>query len=423
MELLRRIFGSTLPPLLDGRRLVGVQHFLETTESLLAHLVSTQGLRFRDVELVGKPYSAIPAVQQSLVRQGCKVTVPTIPRPGDYRATQQACIRRVVETMVQAMPDPPIKHILLDEGGDLIGATGHTVRDLSCFCGIEQTRSGLPRALSVKFPVIQVADSALKRHLEPPLIAREVLTAISQRPALARADRFGVIGVGVLGSSLVEQLCRTGRTVWFFDTNSDTAGRVEQMNPSAVRCSTPDLVLRSAGVVLGSTGKDCLASVDAADIGRAEVRHFASCSSGDYEFLSLLRMGDASQIQDPPRAVNDIQVDVGRHELTVHNGGFPINFNREHELSAPEDIQLTRALLGGAIVQAAALLGRRRSRRVTGIMLSPGLQMAIARNWLELRPERRGDYSKEVLAGVSDRNWIVRNSGGSEIGIPLGFVW
>jgi hypothetical protein len=78
--------------------------------------------------------------------------------------------------------------------------------------GIEQTRGGLysPAINSLPFPLIEVASSAIKRHLESPLIVEAIIkklhNALGTRKDIHLNTVFGVIGNGAIGSSVTRYL-------------------------------------------------------------------------------------------------------------------------------------------------------------------------------------------------------------------------
>jgi hypothetical protein len=102
--------------------------------------------------------------------------------------------------------------------------------------------------------------------------------------------------------------------------------------------------------------------------------------------------------------------------FVIHNGGCPINFNRTREVSSPAEIQFTRALLFGGIVQAIS--GANHKPAIHGSeKLSPLFQQYVIEKWLESDAKRKQDYSPAVLWGAKNRHWISTHSGGKDFGI------
>ena len=410
MPLLGQLRAHVEPHLLESMALVGVQHLFETTASFFDELISA-GLDPDHTHVLGKSYSAVSRASEHLVSRGIRLFVPEVAPSGNYHPFQRQCAERWLNGALGI----EAKHeglIILDEGGDMLRAVASARNSFPTTCGVEQTRSGLGAVPGLEFSVIQVADSALKRFLEPPIIAKEVLSAVSVIPAVSRCQRVGIVGVGSLGSSLAKLLQRKGREVLLYDKSPVAFKNSSERLKGTLWCESLQELLSKADVVFGCTGSDVLSDVEWATMDSLSAKHFISCSSGDVEFRSLLEKSASQEARSGE--ITDVPVAVGQNTMTVYNGGYPINFNRACELSSAGDIQLTRALLLGGVFQAAETL-RQGEHRSGGVMLCPDLQMFIAKSWFALHPELRAEYDADVLDGVESRDWIVENSGGTEM--------
>jgi hypothetical protein len=93
-------------------------------------------------------------------------------------------------------------------------------------------------------------------------------------------------------------------------------------------------------------------------------------------------------------------------------GGFPVNFDGSSESVPAADIQMTRGLLLGAILQATALIesGQTNPERV---MLLPEVQQLVVREWIQIRTSRRKSFEPWLLNSFlqDDLSWIAANSG------------
>ena len=83
-----------------------------------------------------------------------------------------------------------------------------------------------------------------------------------------------------------------------------------------------------------------------------------SCSSQDLEFRSaLLSLNDGNHGPVSQRQLTcEVTVPLSEGKLRILRGGFPVNFDGSRESVPAADIQMTRGLLLGAILQAASLI-------------------------------------------------------------------
>jgi hypothetical protein len=132
-----------------------------------------------------------------------------------------------------------------------------------------------------------------------------------------------------------------------------------------------------------------------------------SCSSEDIEFRSLLRF-----IQDTSvgkrhicSLLDDVIYETERKAKTqIYRGGLPINLDNSKEFERPVEIQLTRGLLLGAIIQAISLLPSLKEGRHYLYTLRPTTQQFVVRKWsVDLKIET---HLGNLLSFFEDVNWI-----------------
>jgi hypothetical protein len=395
---------------LPGVVLVCVQHLLETTGSLIESLIAL-GLRPKATFVLGKVYSTNSSVVSALRQLGTNVVEPRVPLvPGEYRTVFGEDVDELWRLVSEALHVLAVSQVVvLDDGG---GCLAHIPEDLLSYTtvvGVEQTTSGVVRLPgSLTLPVVHVATSAAKRCLEPIMIARASLARVATRMRRGSTEvRCGVIGIGNIGRALVGELLARGQRVHVFDREKHLAATV----PGATWCDSPQELVAECQVLFGCTGEDVFAGCKWLEsvTGR---KTFASCSSQDREFLEILGLVDRRcdcAAWDPLASVR-IELEFG--SLEVLRGGFPVNFDGSRESVPASEIQLTRFLLLGAVVQAL-YAGEESPRRAgRGVMVSPSLQRYGVGRWFRLVPSRRADYSREVVAGFSSLEWIVSKSGG-----------
>lgn len=399
LESLAKHFAGRRP--LEGVGIVATQHLLETTGSLIEKLFEL-GAEPRHTFLCGKVYSTNAGVAGRLRSLGAYVHPSARAwRPGFYERSLASDVRQLWERAWPALASGGLSRILvLDDGGLSVEALRGLPDPGVPVTAIEQTMSGIARFAESPppCPVIEVASSAAKRHIEPPMIWDATLWKLRRLlAAFGRTCRFGVVGAGSVGTAVAGGLAALGYRVAAFDC---VPGRVAALE--GVRAADSlEALLEESQVVFGCTGSDLLAGASGwrRITGR---RILISCSSQDREFATALAESGQGHTADP---LADLEVKLDRGKLLVPRGGFPANFDGSPESVGASDIQMTRALLLAAALQAAA--GSQET------MLRPEMQSFTVTHWAGLEPQRAGQwYSPELLANFEDLRWIAGHSGG-----------
>ncbi len=385
--------------------LVCVQHLLETTGSLLETGLAL-GFRPDAIFVLGKLYSTNSRVAERLSALGIDVRASQLPSAdGGFREAFEADCARLWSLVSEFCSRQPVDRIvILDDGGHCLSSAPLPLTQRYLTIGIEQTTSGIVEAGRAQWPVVQVATSAAKRHLEPHLISRAVLERVSHllRRNGLDSDGCGVIGLGQIGSSLAKGLIDRGHSVVGFDTKA----KPEVCVPA---CASLKELLERARVIFGCTGDDVFDGCDW--IERIERRHhLISCSSEDREFRTLLSRSQR-QITTLEDLLSTRVVHVGSGVFEIARGGFPVNFDGTPESVPSAEIQLTRFLLFAALAEALAV-SPEAAGGARALALSPELQSYGALRWLQLNPERSENYEPSLQRRFSDLDWISQESGG-----------
>ena len=398
------------PASLSGVTLVCVQHLLETTGSLIQTLVSL-GLNPRDIYILGKSYSSNSSVEDRLRASGVKVVETGRQQQWGEYSTQlkgdvAALWNRVAEGMERQRPQALV---VLDDGGFCIKGMPEGLQDLPVV-GIEQTMSGLA-LLDVPplFPVIDVASSAAKQWIEPPMISEAILARL-QSYRLPNSP-IGVVGFGNIGKAMTQTLSRIQSSLLAFDENIGP----QETSGTTVFCDSLDELYSQSATIFGCTGRDTLAGKDWWPQLTGE-RLLISCSSQDMEFRSiLLSLNDGNHdLVSSHQLTSEVTVPLGQGKLRILRGGFPVNFDGSRESVPAADIQMTRGLLLGAVLQAVSLIGNGHTRPLR-TMLLPELQRLVVSEWIQIRASRRASFEPWVLDRFlqDDLSWIADNSGGA----------
>jgi S-adenosylhomocysteine hydrolase len=398
------------PECLAGTHVVAVQHLLESTGSLIDALLRL-GVQPRHVHVLGKLYSTHDATARRLAEGGVEVHASSRPTAwGHFAEAMRNDVASLWASTERTVPaGAPLT--VLDDGGRCVDQMPGRFRDSALTCGIEQTTSGLAHILAssaARVRVIQVAASAAKRLLEPPMISAAVIERTARlMDTLPSTTTCGVLGLGPIGRAMAEELARRGHRVLAYDPDP---GARRFRRDGLTMCRARRDVVRHATVIFGCSGTDALLNERAVLKVRGQLV-LASCSSEDREFQALL----AGAATDGPSPTSDpfasVGVPIGRNgRLLILRGGYPINFDGGPHSVPAADIQLTRGLLFGAVIQA------QRCRSKAGpVMLDPAIQRAVVHTWLDDQPHRRDWYPREVLAQFDNLDSIAKASGGEPV--------
>jgi S-adenosylhomocysteine hydrolase len=398
--------------------LVGVQHFVESTATLI-HAIIQLGVKPERIWLTTKCYSHSRQVEAQIRSMGVNVIPPAKPDfPGDYLRAA----RRTAITTWEAFSEKENnlqKLIVLDEGFRLLETMPESVA-LGKYelAAIEHTEGGLNSAFAnaIPSPLIELASSAAKKILEPSLIASAIIVEVSktiERLNLNKKTIFGVIGNGAIGKTITEYLLSLGHNVLVYDDNEHAFDNIA--HSKFFRVGSIENVITRAECIFGCTGKDITKNLNVFALATRD-KHFISCSSEDKEFLSLLKA-----IGENNRAYIDPMTDIvgisnSGSKIVIIRGGYPINFNGSLVSVPTQQIQLTRGLLLGAFLQATLnakkLVGDGKTiNKTERLSLDPYLQSFVVQNWKEFQPA--GDPRRKFISNFKDSEWIKENSGGT----------
>lgn len=410
LPVLESVLPRSSPDLeaaLSDTVLVAVQHLLKTTGSLLESLFSL-GLRPENTFVLGKAYSSNTGVADAIRAKGVSVQAGTLPtRPGGFQHVFGDDIRLLWSTVVARLrKERPARLVVLDDGGTCTAMMPMEVCGFAQVSGVEQTTSGVASGRSLPpIRIVEVATSAAKRILESPMISRAVL---SRLPDIEEAGRCGVIGVGSVGSAIVSRLLEHQRMVYVFDRE---LSRIAS-SPVARLERSVERVIQNSDVVFGCTGDDVFSAPPTVRWRNGETT-LVSCSSEDREFRSLLVRADRSGCLEEWTPTGEALIRGAGTTVRILRGGFPLNFDGTEESVPAREIQLTRALLLGGVLQAVLCGGTRGPTDRRGRMLDSWFQSRVAQAWFDSAPEHQQDFSSEIISGVVSPEWIAEGSGGA----------
>lgn len=389
---------------------VCVQHLLESTGSLLECLIRC-GVPANQIYVQGKVYSTSPEVLARVDSLG--ITVHGGTAPASLGQHSVAMKKDVDELWRCVLCEERLRTadllIVLDDGGHCISGIPRAAYDYWRVVAIEQTTSGLQATHSRQCPVIAVASSAAKRLIEPPMIAAAILSKLKAVvPGGRIPQRCGVIGFGNIGAAVARSLVELRHQVYVFDID-----KAQQNNSDELQwLSSAEELIAATDIIFGSTGKNVIEP-------EWLLKHLQgpkmliSCSSGDVEFRSALDwIGYHDRKCHHPLGSIEFALSDGDPMLTIARGGFPVNFDRTPESVPAKEIQLTRGLMLGAVMQAVLCESDNEQRTSTReIMLNPVLQQFVVRQWLQ----HSRHHSKDAITTFFQHEAIRAMSSGQNV--------
>lgn len=372
--------------------LIGLQHLMGSTASLMKHL-SEERLSPDSVFLLGKPYSTCIGVMHRLAGMGFKVHSGSALQ--EVNTPHNDSLRGRIEELLRAFRIWKMHHVnrqnkrvlLIDDGGHAIEALHEKQFDdiRPWFTCVEQTRSGIRQIerINLQVPVINVAESNVKLELESPMIAdsvkNEVLFELRSLVALGIpvGRRVLVIGYGSVGRCVSQRLRTCGFQVKVFDTSSLHGKKAWSEGFSVL--NNYHQALSESDIIIGCTGTPVMDEEDYVHLSDNAI--LMSASSSDIEFNAwklrrkAQRVGRASadnsafkieylsgegsigiKNTEPNPCFDLYKVKLDSGTVYLVKGGFPVNFNGKADSISPDRIQLTRSLLYAGAVQASCTL-------------------------------------------------------------------
>lgn len=409
---------------LEHTAIIGVQHILETTASLLESIIQL-GINPSNIYICGKCYSTCPEVKNSISNMGINLFDESIPtKLGGY---QEACKKDINLMWQQLKIDAPKKKIkkiiILDDGGRCFELMPPCMRFHYEIAGLEQTRGGLyvEELKHLAFPIVEVASSVVKRMLEPPFIAEAVINKVNETMPHFNINKetvCGIVGYGAIGQALAKHLANSGYTVLIYDENIDLllGAKSSRIFPFE---SLKTLITNSQ-CVFGCTGKDISAGLDLLNFINKDTV-FISCTSEDKEFLSLLEELDKTNTVQKNNPLKDITYTTkNSSKITIAAGGFPVNFFGLTPWNVPSrHIAITQALLLLGVLQAITSARKAKSNYTNHAdrqMLHPVMQSLIVSYWCKsLGKEIYNYFSPQFLKLFENYDWVMKQSKGENV--------
>jgi S-adenosylhomocysteine hydrolase len=376
------------------------QHLLGSAATLLS-MFEKGGAMPQDIYVVGKAYSSHPTVVEGLRDRGYKVSEGVFDYVEDepYDLSLERNIEKSFNAIVKETDfnNGKQKGLLIDDGGKAIKLLHKSFPELTKhFTCVELTSRGYHalKQIPLETPVINVARSEAKTIYESPLIAEsmvnELLKSLNNWNNVfkLRGKDVLLLGYGFIGENVFEQLNKHGFNAVIYDSNPDKIRRAQEQQLSTIENRSE--ALSNADIVIGCSGSLSIPDNELQNIQEGAL--LVNMASTDTEFAAwnLRKQGqvvherklasDRSSKSSSPLPWRSLyKVNVGNANFYLANGGFPIDFSGSIDPIPTSKIQLTRALLLQAAVQATA------TREKGLIDLDPHMQEIIINEYLKLR--------------------------------------
>ncbi len=443
LPLLGSIIQAVQPkiPKLSDTVFVCVQHLLYTSLDVFESLILLGAIP-ESIFLLGKHYSTCPDVVNKALAMGIQVQkLAPLQLLGEYEVIFNREVIQLwdkVKDFIQSSPHLIERVVVLDDGGRCLRAIPEDMVKRFCVVGIEQTTAGIAQLNDLNFPIayIDVATSTTKT-LEAGMVADVIWNKISNElPNPKSNPAIGVIGLGSIGSAVAKKLISLGYRLFLYDSNIVDSSKKESINKAIrkdvfkeVKKSFEEILedeqinwtegldefIQSSDYIFGCTGNDFMQSLNIKKLIKGS-KHFISCSSEDKEFLSILKHIRKANFKHNYDPLKDIRWQMNKN-IIIHlvKGGFPCNFDDSGTSVPAKNIQLTRALILGGLVQAIVISLSYKRNRIRGrVMLDPNMQQFIVSKWVDLhRHDKTGIFSKQSLMMFMNVTWIIKNSGGT----------
>lgn len=358
--------------------LIASQNLLGSTETIIDHLIG-KGLPINNIYVIGKSYSSSSQVIQSLQKKNIYVSPystafkPELPFDQQFEEYIREFIAFSAKNINLKDAD---KIIILDEGHRLLQIAASFLPKEKIIGSEQSSKKSILENLNLNFPCITIARTKAKLFVESPMIAKAINNKLFSyvKDLNFEIKNILIVGNGFIGKSIAHDLRALNYNVKIYDHNESKSelndlGFKEYIKQcqviiscvygSALQEHHYDLL--SNNVVLASASLSDRA-FKAADIRRQDPLGISSCHQNVY-------------------------VDFNQTKVHLMNCGFPINFSGEAHSVPPNKIQITRALLLGAIYEGISSLAPDIRE------LSENLQNKILQRFFQIEPDTEKDYN------------------------------
>ena len=275
-------------PLADTA-IVYIHHPLQTSINVVEAAIKL-GAAPQNIFILGKKYSECSDVVSHLVRMGVHYQHCSLQaKIGTFSQSFIRDINWLWNLFVRNVGGNIKKIIVLDHGGHAINFIPQELLEQHKIIGVEKTSAGLSCFNNFEkpiFPIINVAGSAAKKHLESPLIAEAVVSKLLKTHPVRHGAVCGVIGLGAIGKAIADKLLESGHTVIVYDKNNFYPAELKEKGAHCTNSLAP--LIANSSYIFGCSGDDISTNAFELINLSSDNKTFISCSSEDKEFKTLL---------------------------------------------------------------------------------------------------------------------------------------
>ncbi|MBN1840726.1 MAG: hypothetical protein JW883_00380 [Deltaproteobacteria bacterium] len=347
-DIARRYEGS-----FNGQYVVlAILHLLRDSLAFFERLL-TMGAQKENIFVLGIPYSSKSEVIDHLLHDGYQVTVA--PRV-HYFSEFGNFVREILQKALHQCKTTERELLIIEDGGyaaPLFHTDAAFSGDLDlCAGAVEQTANGiwadqeLEKAGKLAFPIMNVAESNIKKEQESPLVGQAIIQNINALLAGygegLTSMKVGQLGFGSVGQPLARQIQQDGvdLTIYDLDENRREEARREGF---AVVDTAGELFPRKT-LIIGCTGKEVVGLNELRQLDRSVFFVNASSKLRELKYQEFLDVATKNKLV---RGIGTEYRLKGRQGIDIRllADGFPVNFFEKSESIPDKQIQFIMALL------------------------------------------------------------------------------
>jgi len=314
------------------------------------------GIEKNDLFIVGIPYSSKIEVVEHLRDDG--FCVRHLDR-AKYTDEFPSVIKKTLLEACQLCVSKNKSLLIIEDGGYVVPLL-HEDDDFTkykdiCVGAVEQTANGIwadqliAESNGLLFPVMNVAESRIKRERESPLVGTAIIQNINRLlegyGIDIRNQKVGQLGYGAIGRPLALEMQSNGIDVTIYDLE-EKINEDARKNDLEVAQSLEEL-LPGKTLIIGCTGKEVVGLSELRKVDRN--MYFVNATSKLRELKYSEFLDIAEELKIKVGIGTEYKLKGGR-EIIIRllADGFPVNFFESSESIPDQKIQFIPALLLGA---------------------------------------------------------------------------
>lgn len=385
LPLLHR-FGSSAPKNMFKDYLVlMVQHLLGDFIPFVNTLTHC-GMNMDDCYIIGIPYSTKSYVVENLKKV---MKEKNLIAPKEYPFLDD--VKKLLQVVIERCRKENKKFLVIEDGGYIVPLL-HSAKFQKglkyCLGAVEQTANGIweDRRLyednQLKIPVMNVADSELKKNLESRLIGIAIVSNIERLLSKGFQDGvFGrnclVIGLGAVGQNIVSRLIADGAIVYGYDKDKSVMEKVIGDIIKLRKVIKVSDSISEQTIVIGATGKT---HIGFTEIAKAQNNTIFINATSKRKEIDIEQLEGLTDKKEKMEGIGTIyRLNIGK-SIILFADGYPINFY-DSESVPDQEIQFVSTLL----FEATRLMIERGYKKPRIVNIPKNIQTEIKKTYNILR--------------------------------------